>query len=172
MLINCTNNPYCQAQIWVQVRSGSGEGHDRTGQVRKVRMSQEWSMVVTAEVNGRLQENFSKSSAQSSKLKSHSCLNELDTNASQAGYIWFYKVKPAILGIVWRSCYYPWFSPDGASEAAPRHVAHPGEVHHDHPGIEAHPRGAVVRQILHRVVNVLCRGHASNLEKIYCNVKL
>ena len=44
----------------VQVRVRSGSGHDRTGQVRTVRISQEWSKVVSAEVYGRLHENFCK----------------------------------------------------------------------------------------------------------------
>ena len=56
-------------------------------------------------------------------------------------------------------------APDGTCEAAPGHVAHPGEVHHDDPGVEAHPGRAVVGDGLHRVVNVLSRRHPHHLAR-------
>ena len=56
-------------------------------------------------------------------------------------------------------------APDGACEAAPGHVAHPGEVHHDDPGVEADPWRAVVGDGLHRVVNVLSRRHPHHLAR-------
>ena len=56
-------------------------------------------------------------------------------------------------------------APDGACEAAPGHVAHPGEVHHDDPRVETHPGRAVVGDGLHRVVNVLSGRHPHHLAR-------
>ena len=54
---------------------------------------------------------------------------------------------------------------DGPGEARPAHKSHPGEVHHDDPGVEAHPGRAVVGDSLHRVVNVLSRRHPHHLAR-------
>ena len=54
-------------------------------------------------------------------------------------------------------------APDGACEAAPGHVAHPGEIHHDHTGVEPDPRRTEVWEVLHSAVDVLCSGHAHHL---------
>ena len=55
------------------------------------------------------------------------------------------------------------FWPDWANEASPRHPPHPGEIHHDDPGVEPHPRRSEVREVVHWAVDVLSGGHAHHL---------
>ena len=53
--------------------------------------------------------------------------------------------------------------PDCACEAASREAAHPRDVHHDDPGIEAHAGGAEAGQLLHHAVHVLHGRHPHDL---------